>query len=161
MCYENMGMGCVANHNELLETAVLIVHFQTTHIEPDKEDLHISIQGDNKSIIIITIEEHLPMSTALVSGIFNNDLSRCPLLLLLFTDISQKLRAHLTGQISRSSTVISYESVLGVGPGDGYARPLPPLTEPAPCVICVAPAVTDAAQMSFFESHMSRGRALW
>jgi hypothetical protein len=30
-------MGCVANNNEVLETAVLIVHFQTTHIEPDKE----------------------------------------------------------------------------------------------------------------------------
>jgi hypothetical protein len=89
-----MGMGCLINHNELLETAVLIVHFQTTHIEPDKEDLHIPIQGDNKPIIIINIEEHFSMSTALVSGIFNNDLSRCPLLLLLFTDISQELRTH-------------------------------------------------------------------
>jgi hypothetical protein len=43
MSYKNMGMGCVANHNEVLETAVLIVHFQTTHIEPDKEDLRIPI----------------------------------------------------------------------------------------------------------------------
>jgi hypothetical protein len=37
----------MANHNEVLETAVLIVHFQTTHIEPDKEDLHIPNQGDS------------------------------------------------------------------------------------------------------------------
>jgi hypothetical protein len=103
MCYENMGMGCMANHNEVLETTALIVHFQTTHIEPDKEDLHIPIQGDNKPLIIINIEEHFSMSTALVSEIFNNDLSRCPLLLLLFTDISQKLRTHLTGGILSSS----------------------------------------------------------
>jgi hypothetical protein len=75
MCYKNMGMGCVANHNEVPETAVLIVHFQTTHIEPDKEGLHIPIQGDDKSLIIINIEEHFSMSTGLVSGIFNNDLS--------------------------------------------------------------------------------------
>ena len=39
------------------------------------------------------------MSTALVSGIFNNDLSRCPLLLLQFTDISQELRTHFIGGI--------------------------------------------------------------
>jgi hypothetical protein len=59
---------------------------------PDKEDLHIPIQGDNKPLIIINIEAHFSMSTALVSGIFSNDLSRCPLLLLLlFTDISQEL----------------------------------------------------------------------
>jgi hypothetical protein len=77
MCYKNMGMGCVANHNDVLETAVLIVHFQTTHIEPEKEGLHIPIQGDDKSLIIINIEEHFSMSTGLVSGIFNNDLSRC------------------------------------------------------------------------------------
>jgi hypothetical protein len=76
-----------------------LLFFQTTHIEPDKEDLHIPIQGDNKPLIIINIEEHFLMSTALVSEIFNNDLSRCPLLLLLFTDISQKLRTHLTGGI--------------------------------------------------------------
>jgi hypothetical protein len=94
-----MGMGCVANHNEVLETAVLIVHFQATHIEPDKEDLHIPNQGDNKSCIIINIEEHFSISTALVSGIFNDDLSRCPLLLLLFTEISQELRTHFTGGI--------------------------------------------------------------
>jgi hypothetical protein len=73
--------------------------FQTTHIEPDKEDLHIPIQGDNTALIIINIEEHFSMSTALVSGIFNNDLSRCPQLLLLLTDISQELRTHLTGGI--------------------------------------------------------------
>jgi hypothetical protein len=89
MCYENMGMGCMANHNEVLETTALIVHFQTTHIEPDKEDLHIPIQGDNKPLIIINIEEHFSMSTALVSEIFNNDLSRCPLL-FCYLQISHK-----------------------------------------------------------------------
>ena len=65
----------------------------------DKKDLHITNQGDNKSFIIINIEEHFSISTALVSGIFNGDLSRCPLLLLLFTEISQELRTHFTGGI--------------------------------------------------------------
>jgi hypothetical protein len=66
------------------------------------------------------------MSTAVVCGIFGNDLSRCPLLLLLFTEISQELRAHLTGRILWSPTVISYARRLRVGPGNGSARPAGP-----------------------------------
>jgi hypothetical protein len=76
-------MGCVANHNEVLETAVLIVHFRPLTLSLTRK----TIQGDNTALIIINIEEHFSMSTALVSGIFNNDLSRCPQLLLLLTDI--------------------------------------------------------------------------
>jgi hypothetical protein len=53
-----MGMGCVANHNEVLETTVRIVHFQTTHIEPDKLNLHIPIPGDKIPLIIIDVEDY-------------------------------------------------------------------------------------------------------
>jgi hypothetical protein len=42
----------------------------------------------------------------------------------------------------------------GLGMNGTWGCICAPLTEPAPCVILVAPVVTDAARVSFFESHM-------
>jgi hypothetical protein len=53
-----------------------------------------------------------------------------------------------------SSSDLTANSELDLG-ADLYAL-LAPLTELAPCVVSVSPAVTDATQMSSFESHMHK-----